>query len=319
MQGGRALVKRACLNGVKGTALERSAAQNFQKLDPAAHARMASYADAYSRDGVVHIPGALDAGDLAIAGSLYEWSKAHPGQAVMDGAVEGGESFFMDTHNRDARGHYRDLLGQSTIPAIAAAVMDRAELWFLGEQLFVKEGTENTRGTPWHQDIDLPIDAAAVMGMWITFEPVSADDCLRFVRGSHRGPAFNPVVYSDDGTSQRLLFPAASHMPPFPDIKHHPENFDVVSWAYKPGDVILFNNMVIHGGGPVPPGGLRRSLVMRFFGAELNFKTQPERRNNGNRSVEGNEYLYEGLSDGLPLWRGKHFFKVFEEGSHAQA
>lgn len=293
-------------------ALERNAAQSFQKLSTAAHSRIASYAEAYRRDGVVHIPGALNADDLAIATSLYEWSKAHPGQAVMDGAVEGGESFFMDTHNRDARGHYRGLLGQSTIPAIAAAVMERDELWFLGEQLFVKEGSENTRGTPWHQDIDLPIDAAAVMGMWMAFEPLEAKDSLHFVRGSHRGPAFNPVVYSDDHKSQRLLFPMATDMPPFPDIDADPTKFDLVSWAYRPGDVILFNNMVIHGGGPVPPGGLRRTLVMRFFGPELNFKTPPQRQNNGNLSVEGNEYLYEGLSEGEPFNHGKHFFKVFE-------
>ncbi len=39
---------------------------------------MTALAEAYARDGVVHIPGALDGAALAEAESAYSWSLTHP-------------------------------------------------------------------------------------------------------------------------------------------------------------------------------------------------------------------------------------------------
>ncbi len=285
--------------------------ENSRELSPTERSRMSSFAEGLTRDGAVLIPNALGANDLAVAKELYDWTRTHPSPAFMSAPIEGGVPMIIDTHSRAARAYYRELLRNSSIPAVAATVMGLDELWFLGEQLFEKVGPAKSFGTPWHQDIDLPIDSRGVVGMWISFDTLDSESSLSFVRGSHTGPRYNPVVRSDDGKSQRLLFPAATDMPSFPDIDADRQNFDLVSWAYQPGDVILFNNMIIHGGAPIPPGGQRRTLCLRFFGPDVMFWPVPVRQPNGNLSVEATEYLFEDLAEGMPIRRGKHFFPVF--------
>jgi ectoine hydroxylase-related dioxygenase (phytanoyl-CoA dioxygenase family) len=218
---------------------------------------LTDYREAYARDGVIHVPKALNAAELRIARSLYDWSLANRGQAAWDVELGGpGETVYIDTHNRDARAIYAERLKDSAMAAIAGAVLGAGRLWFLGEQLFAKKGAAGTRATPWHQDSDLPVDRTGALAMWIAFDTLPAECSLQFVRGSHRGPELNPLV-AGDGVEQRLLYPDATDMAPFPDIDADRSAFDILSWACEPGDVLLFHTMTIHGGAPVPPSGAR--------------------------------------------------------------
>jgi ectoine hydroxylase-related dioxygenase (phytanoyl-CoA dioxygenase family) len=59
------------------------------------------------------------------------------------------------------------------------------------EQVFLKEGGE-TRRTPWHQDASyLPVGGADTAVAWITFDPISKEDSLEFVKGSHKDVLYN--------------------------------------------------------------------------------------------------------------------------------
>ncbi|RYI04953.1 MAG: hypothetical protein EON48_15190, partial [Acetobacteraceae bacterium] len=228
--------------------------------------RVAACREAFHRDGVVHIPGALDAANQAIAREMFDWSRAHPGQAAWDVALGGpDETVFIDTHNPAARAPYRELLARSAMPEIAAAVLGVDAVWFLGEQIFVKQGAQGTRSTPWHQDSDLPIDATGALAMWMAFEPLDIEAGLKFVRGSHRGPCLNPVMAVDEGGVPQYLYPTAAEMPPFPDIDADPRGYDVVSWAYEPGDLILFHSMTIHGGATVPARGCPQIASVQVY------------------------------------------------------
>src|SRR5450631_236918 len=96
---------------------------------------LATAREAYARDGAVLIPKALDA-------------------KAMAGGLEG----------------YRAMLEASPIPAIVAGLWDAGEVWFMYEQVFLKEGGE-TRRTPWHQDSSyLSVAGEHLAVAWICFD-----------------------------------------------------------------------------------------------------------------------------------------------------
>lgn len=273
-------------------------------------ARLPAYREAYARDGVVLIPSVLDESETALARQMFDWSQAHPGQASGEVTLGGpGQNVFIDTHSRYSRAYYLDMLSRSAMPAICAAVLDVDRLWYLGEQIFIKNGEEGSRPTPWHQDSDLAIDTTGAIGLWMAFEPLDRAHGLEFVRGSHR-TEFNPIASVDD-EGPHFLYPNATHLAPFPDIDADRSAFDIVAWDYRPGDVILFHTLTIHGGATVPPGGERNTLCVRFVDETVRYQPRPERALNGNLAAEATDFLWDGLKDGMPVHLGTQFEQIY--------
>ena len=75
------------------------------------------------------------------------------------------------------------------------------------------------------------------------------------VRRSHRGPKYASVVGGFEGE-------------PIPDVESHPEDFDIVSFATEPGDLVVFHMATLHGKGPTLPGQQRRTLALRYQGSD---------------------------------------------------
>jgi ectoine hydroxylase-related dioxygenase (phytanoyl-CoA dioxygenase family) len=220
--------------------------------------------DTYARDGVVFLPGVLDAAALADAQAAYDWSLAHPGPFASRIPQATTSTFYQDLYNPDCLTGYRAMLQASPIPAIVADLWDTSDVWFMYEQVFLKEGGE-ARRTPWHQDSSyLAIAGEHLAVAWITFDPVAKDDALEFVRGSHKGQLYNGSRF-ELGDDTAPLHPKAS-LPRLPDIEGDRAAWDVVSWAVEPGDLIVFHPAMLHGGAPTHPGQRRRTLTLRFFG-----------------------------------------------------
>jgi ectoine hydroxylase-related dioxygenase (phytanoyl-CoA dioxygenase family) len=204
--------------------------------------------EAYARDGVVHIPRALDAQALAAAKAAYDWSLANPGPLGGKIRQKSDATFYQDLYNPDCLTGYREMLLASPITAIVADLWGSDPVWFMYEQVFLKEGGE-ARRTPWHQD---------------SFDPVSKADSLEFVKGSHRGRLYNGSRFDiDDDTAP--THPTSS-LPRLPDIEADRSAWDIVSWAVEPGDLIVFHPAMLHGGAPTHPGQRRRTLTLRYFG-----------------------------------------------------
>lgn len=219
----------------------------------------------FREDGVVFIKSALDSRSLAMAEEAYKWSLEHPSPAAA--TFPGKDSravFYQDLANPAAFPAYRELLEQSPAADITAQLWGAPDVWFMYEQVFLKQGGESRR-TPWHQDSSyLPIDGDNIAVMWITFEPVAKENSLEFVRGSHRGVLYNGSRFDpEDDTAP--LYPNGE-LPRLPNIEAERANWDIVSWAVEPGDVLVFHPAMLHGGAPTHPGIRRRTLSLRFFG-----------------------------------------------------
>jgi ectoine hydroxylase-related dioxygenase (phytanoyl-CoA dioxygenase family) len=217
----------------------------------------------FARDGVVFLPQVLEAAQLEAALEAWRWSLAHP---ALGGKVpQATEStFYQDLYNPRVLEGYRPMLEASPIPEICARLWGTEAVWFMYEQVFLKEGGE-TRRTPWHQDASyLPLGGMDTAVAWITFDPLAAEDSLEFVPGSHLGTLYNGSSFAlEDDTAP--LFPD-SELPRLPDIEADRGRYETVSWPVTPGDLIVFDLATLHGGAATHAGQRRRTLTLRFFG-----------------------------------------------------
>lgn len=238
-------------------------------------AEIESMRERFAADGVVCLRNVVDAPALAAALAAFEWSLANPGHAAnqFQGTAAAPDRFYQDLLNPNALAGYRRMLLDSPAADLVAALWGAPDVWFLYEQVFLKDGGESRR-TPWHQDSSyLPIDGKQLAVMWISFDPVAREDSLEFVRGSHRGVLYNGSSFDPADDTAPLY--AGDTMPRLPNIEADRARWDIVSFGVEPGDAIVFHPAMLHGGAPTHRGKSRRTLSLRFFGADAIFAMRP--------------------------------------------
>jgi ectoine hydroxylase-related dioxygenase (phytanoyl-CoA dioxygenase family) len=229
--------------------------------------------ETYGRDGVVHLPQVLGLADLDAALQAWEWSLAHPafGGRV---AQASDSTFYQDLYNPNVLEGYRTMLEASPIPEVCARLWGGGDVWFMYEQVFLKEGGE-TRRTPWHQDASyLPVGGFDTAVAWITFDPLAKADSLEFILGSHRGALYNGSRFElgDDTAPLEGL-----DLPRLPDIEGERDKWDIISFPVTPGDLIMFDFATLHGGAATHAGQRRRTLTLRFFGERARYEPKGAR------------------------------------------
>lgn len=225
--------------------------------------------------GVVRLPQALDAPTLAQAERLFDWSLANPTPSACRFYDNDGDhgTFYQDLCHPAAALAYRDLLEQSPLADRVAELWGKDEVWFLYEQVFFKHGA-TTRRTPWHQDAPyLAVEGQDLAVVWINFDQVLREHSLEFVRGSHRGALYDGSAFDSNDDTKPIY---AHGLPRLPDIEATRSQWDIVSWAITPGDIIVFHPQVLHGGAPTLATTRRRTLSLRFFGPDAVYARRPE-------------------------------------------
>jgi len=230
--------------------------------------------EAYARDGVVLLKGALEAPALAAAQAAWQWSVDNPGPGASRIPSRASEAtFYQDLYNPRCLEGYTAMLQASPLPAIIADIWGAPDIWFMYEQVFLKEGGE-ARRTPWHQDSSyLAVAGEHLAVAWITFESMGVADTLEFVRGSHRGPLYDGSRFDLNDDTAPLH--GGGSLPRLPDIEARRAEFDIVAFPTEPGDVVLFHPATLHGGAPTHAGMRRRTLTLRFFGQNAVYDQRP--------------------------------------------
>lgn len=226
--------------------------------------------EAYQRDGAVHIPGLLNDEQFQATLKAWEWSLANPTALNAPNLKrDGSPLFYADSYNPNIMDGYRAMLEASPIPQACAQLWGRDPVWFIYEQVFLKEGGD-TRRTPWHQDGSyIPMDGEDTAVAWITFDPLTKVDSLEFIPGSHRGTLYNTSAF--DPKDETRPHDESLPLPRLPAIDAERDRHEIVSWAVEPGDVIFFHFRTMHGGAPTRPGQRRRTLTLRFFGERTHY------------------------------------------------
>jgi hypothetical protein len=254
-----------------------------------------SAARSLEQDGVVFLPGALAASALKRIEEEFAYSVAHPSPKAVNFYPKENATFFEDTGQRMG-----PLVRETGIDATVEALWDEGDMWYLGEQLFLKEGGHSRR-TPWHQDTSyLRMMGSQLVACWVSLDPLRKEHCLEFVRGSHKGVLYNGSAFAAEDDTAPLY--KQSRLPRLPDIQKRRDAFDILSWDLEPGDLIVFHLGILHGGGATVPGMRRRTVSLRFLGPNVMFDGSP-RDEVG--AQEGNDAamapLYGGLKHGDPF------------------
>ena len=277
--------------------------------------RFAELAPQFSRDGVVCLRGALSERDLARTLEMFNYTKERPGPAARNFYAEQGVSFYQDGGNVRNWPTYIDFCKTSPIPDIVAALWGAKDVWFFYEQIFFKEGMKSRR-TAWHQDQSyIPYEGQLSASVWINFEPVPKANTLEFVRGSHRGPIYNGSRYDPDDDAAGFFKDGI--LPRLPDIEGHREDFDIVSWAVEPGDIVVFHHNILHGGAPLEPGQTRRTISLRFIGNDvhrveraLDLAEESTQSNVDDEVVRAFTGMVTNLKPGEPVYNSPQIVKV---------
>ncbi len=230
----------------------------------------------WEKDGVVMLRNALGPEWMMLLGMGL-------GKVLADSGMhkatfyEGTEGEFHETvRNFDYCFEIRRLLYDSPIKKILGRFIHSENVWYYSDEFFLKSSGGAER-TPWHQDTPYyPIGGSQFASMWISLDELKREECLEFVAGSHLGTmydGFNPSK-PDDPSSGFY----GEELPILPDIEADRESFPIVGWEVNPGDVIVSNPHIIHGGGPTNLDSQRRALAVRMFGDDVVFAERPASR-----------------------------------------
>ncbi len=166
---------------------------------------------------------------------------------------EQGRTMFWDSMAWHDRPEYQTFVFESPAAEIAAQLLGSQSVHFFFDAVFVRSPGSQFE-TPWHQDEPYwSVDGHDTCTIWMPLVPVRAKNALAFVPGSHlSGAVFDQPDFgvlnpdAKDGVD-RSDFSAIADAD-IPDIDADRDAFGVVSWDMEPGDCVVFNSRILHGG-----------------------------------------------------------------------
>jgi len=196
---------------------------------------LAAFAEAFRRDGFVHVPGVLDADEIARYGAAVDEAvttrKAHDTR-TLDEKSPYEQSFLQCQYIWEDFPGVRPLTFHPKVGEVTAALLgaDRVRLWH--DQALYKEA--GGRETEAHQDQPYwPIVERNTATAWIPLMKVDAQmGCMGYVPGSHRGEAEFIDIFGTPGDGKRLVDKYADTPPVFIEC--------------APGDVIFHGGYTTH-------------------------------------------------------------------------
>lgn len=255
--------------------------------------------ESYDRDGVVFARGLFDKAWVDRMAVALDEVVAHPTE-YGDAVSMRDQGFSGDLFLWKQFDEFRDFVYESPAARIAAQLLRSKRVNFFYDQLFVKPIGCHV-ATPWHQDVTFwPVEGEQLCSIWLTFDEVSRESSgLEFVRGSHRWPNRFKAVTPDYNA-----YMMDSDLEDPPDIDSQREKYDLLCWDMEPGDVLLFNSLVVHGStGNHDTQRARRALSSRWAGDDVRFAP---------RHATMPLFWQHGLSPGDPLG-GPLFPRVLPE------
>jgi ectoine hydroxylase-related dioxygenase (phytanoyl-CoA dioxygenase family) len=221
----------------------------------------------YHRDGVVLLPSMFDEDWIRLLNNGLSTNCVNPSSRsrVWDRDAA-GRTMFYDSQAWQGINEYRQFIFDSPAAHIAAQLMGSAAINFYFDAVFVRSPGSQF-ATPWHQDEPYwSVEGYDTCTLWMPLVPVKRENALAYVPGSHRlDSVFNQFNFGNlnpDGRTgiDQVDFSTVAAAT-FPDISADPQTFGVVSWDMQPGDCVVFNSRIMHGGS----GKLEEDQELRVF------------------------------------------------------
>lgn len=224
--------------------------------------------ETYQRDGVVLIKGLFaDHVETLRTGVARNMQEPGPYASNNERAGETGR-FFDDYCNWQRIPEFEEVIFNSDVTTVAAALMQSARVQLFHDHVLVKEpGT--SMATPWHQDGPYYfVEGLQTVSFWSPLDAVT-DATLRCVAGSH---LWEKPVLPTRWAKGDAFFDPAPYMPvPDPDA----EGMDVREWEMAPGDAVAFHYGTLHGARGNTAAARRRAFSLRLVGDDARYVERP--------------------------------------------
>ena len=182
----------------------------------------------------------------------------------------------------EKRGHYLSITGSwqvsdvlrnvaihSPLPEIAATLMQSQKVFLYDDQVLVKPPLTLEK-TSWHQDLGYDnIQGTQVCGVRVPAYAESQEmGLVQYLKGVHKSGEIYKVNFfisdahaaDDDGLD-------------IPHVEGHEDDFDIVTFAPEPGDVVVHHLASLHGaGGNLSTTQTRSGVTVRYGGDDVTHK-----------------------------------------------
>lgn len=206
--------------------------------------------DTLKRDGVVHIPKAINDEWLAYLRKLTEWQIEHPHIWASLGVSSGIYDYIQRSIWTTNKG-FANFLYYSPLPSILAGLGETDEIRLSTDLLMVNPNS----GFKWHQDNQNgPVEFDDALRWWVTMDDTPPDyGAPVYLKGSHRNKSVKDdavFVNLEDG-----------------DLPDYPEQLE---FRPKAGDMIVWDARSIHkiDGPKSKDWGLRKRRVLGGTGVK---------------------------------------------------
>ncbi|WP_171125605.1 MULTISPECIES: phytanoyl-CoA dioxygenase family protein [unclassified Ruegeria] len=187
------------------------------------------------------------------------------------------ENFTRHTKDPDAPGYFEDFWAWNKIPQftdfvfnspcarLAALLLGAPSINLVMDNWFLREAGSMSR-PPFHQDLSYFDFEGTMCVLWLPLEPVSKQNGIAFVKGSHLwDKLFMRVRFADGHPSYEPTEVAGLTYHPPPDVNANPVAFDLLQWDMELGDCIFFDMRTLHGGlSSVTPTETVRRFTLRM-------------------------------------------------------
>ena len=230
--------------------------------------------EAFQVDGAICLRNAMDATWLetlreGVARNMERPTALHTVQTLED---EPG-FFLSDICMSQEIEQFREFVLNGPAAAIAARLMRSGQSNFWADLLWVKHAGTPKR-TRWHQDQPFFwVDGKQMCVIWWPLDPVSRDNGLELIKGSHRwGKWFAPEL---SRKGQDLYRQGGGELHRMPDIDAARADYEILSWAVEPGDCIAFHGVTVHGAAGNAADVRRRAFSTVWMGDDARHAERP--------------------------------------------
>jgi len=203
----------------------------------------------FRRDGVVALRDRFDPDWLeTLSGTIDEALRSPGPNLVNHSKTSGAPAYYEDFWSWNRYPGFRRFVHESPCAAIAAELLGARRINLVMDNWFLREAGSQSR-PPFHHDISYFDFDGTMCVLWLPLEPVSADNGIAFVKGSHLwDKLFLRVRFADghrvDGEACEVN--GECYEPP-PDVAADPGRYDLVRFDLDLGDCIYFDMRTLHG------------------------------------------------------------------------
>ena len=205
--------------------------------------------ETFRRDGVVALRGVFPTAWIERLREGIAQDMAAPSPNLVNHSSDpSAPGYYEDFWCWEQFDAFRDFTHNSPCGALAAQLLGADSVNLVMDNWFLREAGATSRA-PFHQDLAYFDFEGTMCVLWLPLEPVTRENGIAFVRGSHLWDKLFMRVFFKDGHETAAgpveVNGQTYHLPP--DINADPGAYDIAAFDLDLGDCIFFDMRTLHG------------------------------------------------------------------------